>query len=69
MSTKAKDNNGDALFNWNLDSKLGEIHQIKRIELFDPSTIVKEEIAEVKIEKVEVPVATAAATTTTTEVV
>ena len=69
VSTKAKDNNGDALFNWNLDPKLGEIHQIKRIELFDPSTIVKEEVAQVKIEKVEVPATVAETTTTTTEVV
>jgi len=41
VSSKAKDNNGDAIYKWNLDKSLGDIHQIKRIELIDPKTIQK----------------------------
>jgi len=49
--SKAKDNNGDAMFKWELDPAMADIHQIKRIELVDPRTLAKEEPVVVPVEQ------------------
>ena len=42
VKTKATDNDGLPLYEWKLDSALGEIQHIKRIPLIDPKKIKKE---------------------------
>jgi len=45
VKTKATDNDGLPLYEWKLDSALGEIQHIKRIPLIDPKKIKKEQDA------------------------
>ena len=47
MATKASDNDGKPLYEWKLDSALGDIKQIKRIKLINPKNIEKLELAPV----------------------
>lgn len=43
VKTKATDNDGLPLYEWKLDSSLGEIQHIKRIPLVDPKAIAAED--------------------------
>lgn len=50
VSTKATDNDGKPLYEWTLDSNLGQIEHIKRIPIVNPKLLPK---AETNIEKVD----------------
>lgn len=65
MSTKATDNDGKPLYEWKLDSNLGEISHIKRIPLIDPKTIAK--VEKVESAPVAVPAVPAPASTEVVE--
>lgn len=42
ISTKAKDADGKPLFDWKFDKQEGEISQIQRVPILNPSKIVEE---------------------------
>lgn len=49
VATKATDNDGLPLYEWKLDSSLGEIQHIKRIALVDPKKIKEEDKAKIPV--------------------
>ena len=52
VATKASDNDGKPLYEWQLDSNLGEIKHIKRIPLVDPEKIRSEDQAKAVADRI-----------------